>query len=84
MQTVNCIFFVKICLLREQIKLACETLHYILNIMPKGQALSRYEDLFLEGLVHSQNQVKELIISQVRKSIFLLQYYNKYRTFFKT
>ena len=45
--------------------MACEILTRIIHSMPAGQALSRYEDMFLEGLVHPEDLVKELIIQEV-------------------
>ena len=45
--------------------LTCEILKRILGTIPIGHALNRYEDLFLEGLAHSENHVKELIFQEV-------------------
>ena len=50
---------------RDQIVLTCEILKRILGTIPIGHALNRYEDLFLEGLAHSENHVKELIFQEV-------------------
>lgn len=56
---------------RDQKVLACEILTRIIHSMPAGQALNRYEDMFLEGLVHPEDLVKELIIQEVYKTINL-------------
>ena len=48
--------------------MACEILTRIIHSMPAGQALNRYEDMFLEGLVHPEDLVKELIIQEVYKN----------------
>lgn len=37
----------------------------ILDAIPVGHALGRYEDLFLQGLAHPENRVKELIFQEV-------------------
>ncbi len=50
---------------RDQIDLTCEILKRILGTIPIGHALNRYEDLFLEGLIHPENRVKELIFHEV-------------------
>lgn len=50
---------------RDQIDLTCEILKRILGAIPIGHAMVRYEDLFLQGLAHSENRVKELIFQEV-------------------
>lgn len=49
---------------RGQKELAGDILSRILQSMPPGQAVNRYEDMFLEGLVHPEDLVKELIIHE--------------------
>jgi len=51
---------------REQIRLACEILSLILGSLPRGQPLTKYEDLYLQGLAHPDNQVKNLILHQIQ------------------
>nr|CAH0105925.1 unnamed protein product [Daphnia galeata] len=51
---------------RDQIDLTCEILKRILGTIPIGHALNKYEDLFLKGLTHSENRVKELIFQELQ------------------
>jgi hypothetical protein len=59
--TLNLIIFY----CRDQIDLTCEILKRILCTIPISHALNKYEDLFLQGLAHSENRVKELILQEV-------------------
>jgi len=61
--------------------MACEILTRIIHSMPAGQALNRYEDMFLEGLVHPEDLVKELIIQEVYKTIQYLHINETITTF---
>lgn len=54
---------------RDQKQLACDILYRILSCMPPGRALDRYEDMFLEGLSHPENLVKELILREVIQTL---------------
>ncbi|XP_057373714.1 26S proteasome non-ATPase regulatory subunit 5-like [Daphnia carinata] len=51
---------------KDQIDLTCEILKRILGAIPIGHAMVRYEDLFLQGLAHSESQVKELIFQELQ------------------
>jgi len=52
---------------REQIRLTCEVLSIILGCLPAGKALTKHEDLFLEGLIHTEDQVKNMILHQLQR-----------------
>ncbi len=60
---------------RDQIDLTCEILKRVLGTIPVGHALSKYEDLFLEGLAHSESRVKELIFQEV---YYIVDLHNKF------